>query len=158
MDKIDFTKSTLMRDADGNTIPCRFFKRNTWDGNIWFHPLKDGYKEGRVINKAGQELLFRPNGTHRYGRGFVLVPPSNTEEQNIMKKATFTSTDPVRTPTHWRRKGTGSVLWKAAGLWNRIDSAGNCCQQKNISTTPDTDPDQFEPCYGDLVITISADT
>lgn len=74
-----------------------------------------------------------------------------------MKKATFTSTAPVQQPTHWRNKDTGSIMWKVGSMWNRIGEDGVVNDFTSIVVDPESHPNHFEPCYGDLVITISAE-
>lgn len=72
-----------------------------------------------------------------------------------MKKATFTSNDSVRKPTHWRSKTQDYVMWKAIDGWNRIHTDGRVDDRHTITISPANRPEWFTPCYGDLVITIS---
>ena len=74
-----------------------------------------------------------------------------------MKKVTFTSKAPVQKPTHWRNKDSGSIFWKVGIMWNRIGEDGVVQDWGRITMNPESHPEDFEPCYGDLVITISAE-
>ena len=78
-----------------------------------------------------------------------------------MKKVTFTSTDTVRKPTHYKRIDCGAMYWKVKNVWYRIFVDGSCGTVPIIGDqhlmTPETCPGNFIPMYGDLVITISGD-
>lgn len=59
-------------------------------------------------------------------------------------------------PTHWRNKETGSIMWRSVdGVWNRISKEGRVSDNSSISCTPYNYPDDYEPLYGDLQITLS---
>ena len=151
--KKDWTKATKLRDPDGNIVVCRF-EGLSYKRMFWMKTLGPCYKDGRL--DPAPFLLFNESGKHHYGRNYTLI--LDEEEGNTdMKKVTFTSTAPVQQPTHWRNKATGSIIWKVGELWNRIRDNGVVEDYCRISVTPETHPSEFEPCYGDLVITISAE-
>ncbi len=65
--------------------------------------------------------------------------------------------EPVREPTYYKAKGVRGRWWNTdLGNWYRIFDAGSCgAATLRYDPSPDERPEDFIPCYDDLVITIS---
>ena len=74
-----------------------------------------------------------------------------------MAKATFSNMTPPQQPTHYKGRTSGWIYWKAEDCWYQASRKGEARPLLPDRPTPYTYPNEFEPCYGDLVITISFD-